>query len=121
MKLDRNINSDGRGKYALINLRQTKSLDQFEQVFDAMNVLNRAGLLHWGNESPESQFFVVKYGDPFASDALFAYAMAVKAHAERGMSDNRMMPAEFDSWMEWHREILAEAEAAKLVNHKLPT
>lgn len=59
MKLDRNINHDGRGKYALINLRTNK--------------------VEWGEEG---QFFVLKYKDIFAEAALRAYARAVRDEAK---------------------------------------
>ena len=60
MKLDRNVNPDGRGKYALINLRTNK--------------------VEWGGEGGQ-QFFVLKYKDKFAAPALRAYAKAVMAEA----------------------------------------
>lgn len=53
MKLDRNINPNGMGKYALINLRTNK--------------------IEWGN-TPEDEFFVIKLKDKYASAALDAYA-----------------------------------------------
>jgi len=55
MKLDRNINPDGKGKYALINLRKN--------------------IVEWGGG--DGQFFVIKYKDIFAAPALKAYANAV--------------------------------------------
>lgn len=121
MKLDRNINSDGRGKYALINLRKALDFEQSQAVQNALNVLQAAEILEWGSGDPGNQFFVMKYGDPFTADALLAYAMSVKEFAERGLGENRMAPKEFDSWMEWHREILYEAETARLTKHRLPT
>lgn len=57
MKLDRNINDDGRGKYALINLRTNK--------------------VEWGNE-PGNDFFVIKLKDRHAADALRAYADSIR-------------------------------------------
>lgn len=58
MALDRNVNKDGRGKYALINLRTNQ--------------------VQWGGDD---QFFVIKYKDRFASAALQAYAQAVSNFA----------------------------------------
>jgi hypothetical protein len=121
MKLDRNVNPNKKGKYCLINLRKTPLLSETEAVHDALVVLNKAGLLHWGHESPEDQFFVMKYKDLFTQDGLLGYALAIKEFAEKGMSENRLAPKDFDNWMEYHREILAEAEAAKLCNHHLPS
>lgn len=90
-------------------------------VHEALVALSRAGVLHWGNESPEAQFFVMKYGDQFTQDGILAYAMAVKSFAEKGLAENRMSPAEYEGWMEWHKEVLVEAEAAQVCNHRLPT
>ena len=53
VKLDRNINRDGKGKYALINLRTNK--------------------VEWGIE-PEEEFFVIKLKDENACVALDAYS-----------------------------------------------
>ena len=61
MKLDRNTNPDGRGKYALLNLR--------------------TNAIEWGGP-PEKQFFVLKYKDKFTEAALAAYAAAVREEAK---------------------------------------
>ena len=63
MKLDRNTNKDGRGKYALINLRTNQ--------------------VQWGNEGPGEQFFVMKYKDKFTGRALLAYSEEVKKESIR--------------------------------------
>lgn len=121
MKLDRNVNPDGKGKYCLINLRKTLTTAQSMVVIDALKALDAEGVLHWGNESPGDQFFVMKYKDFFTSAGLLAYALAVKDYADLGMSQNRMSPKEFDHWMEWYKEILAEADKARACEHQLPT
>lgn len=64
MKLDRNNNPTGKGKYALLNMRTNK--------------------VEYGDEC---QFFVIKYKDQFAEAALRAYAHAVRAEAA-GLQDN---------------------------------
>lgn len=120
MRLDRNINPDRRGKYCLINLRKTQAAGVTPLVLAAMTALHQAGVLEWGHESQESQFFVMKYSDPFTADGLLGYAQAVRSFAERGVADNRMVPADVDNWMEYYNEIMSEAEAAKLCNHKTP-
>lgn len=81
MKLDRNVNGDGRGKYALILLRK---LAEFEGpgTFDgvspniaaAIDTLDKAGLIDWGIVGTESEFFVTKLKDKNAAPSLFAYA-----------------------------------------------
>ena len=58
MKLDRNINSDGKGKYALINLRTNK--------------------VEWGVVDSEEEFFVLKLKDRHSMVALIAYANSVR-------------------------------------------
>ncbi len=55
MKLDRNINPDGRGKYALIKLR--------ELYIDH-------------GDTPDTEFFVIRLKDKYAEAALRAYADA---------------------------------------------
>ena len=59
MKLDHNVNPDGKGKYALINLRTNQ--------------------VHWGELHSEHEFFVIKLKDKYAAAALFAYARAAGA------------------------------------------
>lgn len=60
MKLDRNINANGMGKYALLNLRRN--------------------VVEWGREGAEDEFFVLKLKDVWSKPALLAYAEAAEAH-----------------------------------------
>jgi hypothetical protein len=48
-------------------------------VMDAIALLEREGLIDWGNEGTESEFFVIKLKDKFAAPALIAYANAARA------------------------------------------
>lgn len=81
MRLDRNINANGRGKYALLKLRMlddfTDPSDPFQEVAksiaDAIATLDRAGILDWGN-TPESEFFVMRLKDRYSRCALHTYA-----------------------------------------------
>lgn len=59
MKLDRNVNLFGKGKYALLNLRTNK--------------------IEWGRPGSEDEFFAIKLKDRHARVALIAYANSVKA------------------------------------------
>lgn len=59
MKLDRNINTNGKGKYALINLRTNK--------------------VEWGITA-EDEFFVIKLKDRHSKPALLAYAYSIESH-----------------------------------------
>lgn len=82
MKLDRNINKDGTGKYALLKLRPAAHARVNDPaVAEALQVLQCAGLIHWGDEGPGEQFFVMKYKDRFTHPALKAYARAVDLEA----------------------------------------
>ena len=58
MKLDRNSNPDGKGKYTLIN--------------------NRTNKVEYG-DTPEDEFFVIKLKDKYANAALAAYSDAARA------------------------------------------
>jgi hypothetical protein len=81
MKLDRNINANGRGKYALLKLRKldefTKPDDPFQQVakpiVEALATLERAGILDWGN-TVDSEFMVIRLKDAAAEQGLREYA-----------------------------------------------
>lgn len=90
MKLDRNINPCGRGKYALINLRTNQ--------------------VQWGG-SEGLQFFVMKYKDKFTGPALHAYADAVREEAERTKSD---------SLLEYAIEMKQQAEMACRQGCRIP-
>jgi hypothetical protein len=92
MKLDRNINGDGHGKYGLINNRKLLkvladvSADQpiyrKERVADAIAMLENLGILDWGLEGTESEFFVIKLKDKYADDALMGYALSANMDGE---------------------------------------
>jgi hypothetical protein len=99
MKLDRNVNGTGRGKYGLIKQRRLEEITEAyeqalrdggspgggqgavelsEEVARAINTLERAGVLDWGPAGTESEFFVIKLRDEYARDALSAYATAAR-------------------------------------------
>lgn len=81
MKLDRNIEgNEGRGKYALLKVRD---LGHFEHgtfrelakpIASAIRTLDKAGLLDWGPQGTESEFFVIRLKDRNAAEALEGYA-----------------------------------------------
>lgn len=100
MKLDRNTNRGGHGKYALVNMRKIVPLIEKEEMervdfhsktaheiseserdLAAFKRLVERGIISLGNETPGDQFFVVKYKDKFAHVALDAYAKAVYIEA----------------------------------------
>lgn len=82
MKLDRNIEgNEGRGKYAVLNLR-TLALYERQDTFSeapadlsyALKVLEEAGILEWGEVGGPHEFFLLKLKDEAAARALAAYA-----------------------------------------------
>jgi hypothetical protein len=123
MKLDRNINSDGSGKYALVNLRKVRALgDQSPlacQVANAIDLLEDSGLLSFGYESPDQQFFVLKYGDKFTASALRMYACEARNCADAiklaGLKEQS------ESLCEYAAEMRHEAQVAEQVGCRLPT
>lgn len=81
MKLDRNVNFDKTGKYALVKLRMLTNRErdmtdaEYEAIQKAINTLDAFGAISWGN-SPETDFFVIRLKDKYAGPALAAYALA---------------------------------------------
>jgi hypothetical protein len=74
MKLDRNINPDGKGKYALVKLRG----DLSDDTKYALSLLEDDGRLDWGNVHSESEFWVFKLKDKYSAAGLAAYADAAE-------------------------------------------
>jgi len=75
MKLDRNVNPNGKGKYALIKLRHA-IVESFDS--NSARVLP-ASAIDFG-DTPDTDFFVLRLKDKFAAPALFAYAESAKEH-----------------------------------------
>lgn len=100
MRLDRNNNDGGRGKYALVKLRRVEEIreeakepnsqtplddrpiiaaqDEWDRVHEALHVLMRAGVLDYGVTDTESEFFVIRLKDRNALPALRAYSDSVR-------------------------------------------
>ena len=82
MQLDRNINEDGCGKYAVINLRRLNDVHSHAGTFhrwspaieEALKTLDEAGCLDWGKAGGDSEFFLIRLKDRSAEAALRAYA-----------------------------------------------
>jgi hypothetical protein len=83
MKLDRNINGNGRGKYALLKLRKVADFNtpgspgymHHASIKSAMDLLERHGILDWGT-TRETEFFLIRLKDKYAGRSLRAYAVA---------------------------------------------
>lgn len=83
MKLDRNINQDGRGKYAILQLRKLATYEPAETfgksaVLDAVALLDKEGLIDWGQTGTDREFFLIRLKDKYAQPALDAYATAAE-------------------------------------------
>lgn len=79
MKLDRNNNPDGKGKYALVKLRNFPKQSQMtdrEQVFAALDTLATFGMLDYGS-TPETEFMVMRLKDKFSMRGLMGYHHAI--------------------------------------------
>jgi len=81
MKMDRNINQDKTGKYAVLKLRQLRLYEPQDAlgdnaVMEAVRLLEREGILDWGLVGTESEFMLIRLKDEFAHPALEAYANA---------------------------------------------
>jgi hypothetical protein len=117
MKLDRNINADRRCKYALILVRELDGFKKEHKVWDAIKVLEKEGIIRWGNESPDEAFFVLKYKDRFTAGALQRYALIVTGEAT--INEN-LTPESKASLLEYAAEIKHEAHLASIQGRKLP-
>lgn len=87
MKLDRDVNADALGKYAIINLRkldaQAGHVDTFTRwtpgVAQALKTLEDLGVLEWGVVGQPDEFFLIKLKDRYAEAALKGYAAEASA------------------------------------------
>lgn len=113
MKLDRNINPDGRGKYALIKIRalQDHEVEELQKKAGGLHYISLPGeALDTGEDS---QFFVIRYKDKFAAAALSGYASAVEFEA-------RINKVHSSSLKEYAQEIRNEAYRAAKVGCEIP-
>jgi len=106
MKLDRNINPDGQGKYALLLLRKVRAQVQRAgglpaDIENAWKTFNNHGFIDHGWADLGNEFFVIRLKDKYAAPALAAYAGAA-------MKDDP----------EWAREVLNLANKAAVHVHQ---
>lgn len=81
MKLDRNSNDEGIGKYALLKLRKLEDfrdptdpfLELAPEIDAAVRLLAMNDIIDWG-ATPETEFFVIRLKDKYAMYALDTYA-----------------------------------------------
>lgn len=131
MKLDRNKNPGGTGKYALINMRKlapvieaAEDMSKFPKaidrgVYEAFQHLLRKGYITLGNESPGEQFFVMKYKDAFTASGLHAYAISVRAQANANQTNEGDNFASKELH-EYADEMFKEAKEAQKYGTRIP-
>ncbi len=88
MKMDHQVNENGQGKYALLNLRKLKALRgqidkegrvlHAHQIDSALRLLTEAGVLYTGDVGTEYEFFPVVLKDTNAHAAIRAYAVEAR-------------------------------------------
>lgn len=98
MKLDRNVNINGMGKYALILMRPFRT--QPDEVSGntiapraAIMLLDSVKMLDMGDK-PDTEFFVIRLKDKFAGPALLAYSMAAREAGDTEWADEVFRLAE---------------------------
>ncbi len=82
MKLDRNLNPTGKGKYALIKLRVDQPVfSSNSEPPDGRNLRISSKAVDYG-DTPDSEFFVIRLKDKYAYAALRAYSLAAMVDDE---------------------------------------
>lgn len=79
MRMDRNINADGGGKYAIVNMRALReAMTPGGRIEEAFQRLRDAGIIDLGMVGTESEFFLIKLKDRHSPPALYAYADSIR-------------------------------------------
>lgn len=81
MDLDRNINTDGKDKYALVNLRKIKGNPQTPEELAAA-ILANPDCVEFGRVGDPDEFFVIKLKDAYASEPLIQYAGVARLNGD---------------------------------------
>jgi hypothetical protein len=76
MKLDRNTNPDGHGKYALILLR-SKDTAHINPQHQTGTFVVPVEAVDFGS-TPDTEFFVIRIKDKNAANALMAYSVSCR-------------------------------------------
>lgn len=88
MKLDRNLNPDGKGKYALINLRKIPGDPRTAQDLAAA-ILANPECVQFGRVGDPDEFWALKLKDKYAAAPLQAYADAANVDDQEYASQVR--------------------------------
>lgn len=119
MKLDRNKNPEGEGKYALIEIRKLGPKTRYrlfgreEEDDGAFVIIPRSAI----NLGEPDQFFVIKFKDRFAARALHAYADAIYEDVAGGEFSHE----EGIEMIEFAEEVRKEAMRAQRGPTKTPS
>ena len=76
MELDRDSNTNGKGKYALIKLREIEGFPQTKEKL-SQSVADNPDCIDFGFKGDDSEFFVIRLKDKHATKALIAYLNSV--------------------------------------------
>ncbi len=100
MKLDRNINGDGRGKYGLILNRKLaeitnhdgsgRAANKLAAVREAIAALEAHGVIDWG-DTVDTEFFVIRLRDRYACATLHEYAIGAVVDDSEYAKEVRML------------------------------
>lgn len=111
MKMDRNINPDGTGKYAILSMRKLLLTDDGEtfggidpELGEAIRVLEAAGIIEWGAVGTENEFFLVKLKDRNALPTLATYADTIEAKDPEFAAEVREMMARSGPHSPWCKD-----------------
>jgi hypothetical protein len=125
MKLDRNTNRGGHGKYALVNMRKLIPLFEKEEngklttgelaILQCFRALVMENVISCGNETPGDQFFVMKYKDKFTAQGLRGYATAI-ADELKDLTNK----AERIALSEYCAQMFDECHAAEELGNRIP-
>lgn len=81
MDLDRNLNTDGKGKYAVINLRKIPTNPQTPEELAAA-ILANPECVEFGRVGDPDEFFLIKLKDQYAQGTLMQYAHEASSDEE---------------------------------------
>ena len=81
MNLDRNIHPNGKGKYALINLRKIPGDPRTAEELAAA-ILANPECVEFGEVGGPDEFFVLKLKDLFADSGLLGYSHRARIEGE---------------------------------------
>lgn len=103
MKLDRNSNKGGGGKYGLVRMRKVRALPlrNQEMALGHIAALRDLGVWIAGDVGDEDEFFVVMLKDRHAHEALAAYATSVAPYDKEYADEIDSLAARAGDFSPW--------------------